>query len=67
MISIQINDQQQELQSSKPIQSVLEELGLFREGIAVALNETVIPKREWNEQMVKDGDRMMIVRAVQGG
>ena len=42
MISIQINDQQQELKSSKPIQSVLEELGLLCESVSVALNETVI-------------------------
>ena len=67
MIAIQINDQPQELQNPSSIKIVLEELNLFQEGIAVALNETVIPKREWQEQIVNDGDSMMIVRAVQGG
>ncbi|MBI2967528.1 MAG: sulfur carrier protein ThiS [Bacteroidetes bacterium] len=36
-------------------------------GIALALNEKVIPKSKWPEVTVSEGDRIIIVKAVQGG
>jgi sulfur carrier protein len=36
-------------------------------GVAVAVNDTVIPKQKWNETVLKDNDSIEIVRAVQGG
>ena len=36
-------------------------------GIAVAVNDVVIPKREWNATPLNAGDKIEIVRAVQGG
>jgi len=47
----------------------LEELtsSTARDGIAVAVNGRVVPRGQWNEQEVRDGDDIEIVRAVQGG
>ena len=36
-------------------------------GIAVALNMSVVPRSEWNEVELGDGDRIDIVGARQGG
>ena len=36
-------------------------------GIAVALNNTVIPKSEWEITSIKDHDKITIVTATQGG
>jgi sulfur carrier protein len=36
-------------------------------GIAVAVNECVVRKSEWEKHQLLDGDRVEIVRAVQGG
>jgi sulfur carrier protein len=36
-------------------------------GIAVALNDTIIPKQKWNETIVSENDTIEIVHAVQGG
>ena len=36
-------------------------------GIAVALNEMIIPKSKWNETVLNDNDNVEIVHAVQGG
>ena len=38
-----------------------------KEGIAVALNDSVIAKSEYGKRQLHDGDRIEIVRAVQGG
>ncbi len=36
-------------------------------GVAVALNETIIPKSKWNDTVISENDNVEIVHAVQGG
>lgn len=36
-------------------------------GIAVALNDYIVPKSKWGETEVKENDNIEIVHAVQGG
>ncbi len=36
-------------------------------GVAVALNEMIIPKSKWNDTMINENDNVEIVHAVQGG
>lgn len=36
-------------------------------GVAVALNETVVPRGLWGATTVRPGDRVEVVTAVQGG
>ncbi|MCJ2062801.1 sulfur carrier protein ThiS [Methylobacterium sp. J-088] len=37
------------------------------QGIAIALNGRVLHRRDWDETPVAEGDRVEIVRAMQGG
>ncbi|NIH72190.1 MULTISPECIES: sulfur carrier protein ThiS [Auritidibacter] len=37
------------------------------QGIAVALNRTVVPRSQWESQQVSDGDDIDLLVAVQGG
>jgi sulfur carrier protein len=36
-------------------------------GVALAVNGAVVPRSQWNERQVENGDDVEIVRAVQGG
>lgn len=36
-------------------------------GVAVAVNDEVVPKRRWDESTLQPGDRVEIIRATQGG
>ncbi len=36
-------------------------------GIAVAVNDMIVPKSKWNETAVNENDSIEIVHAVQGG
>ncbi|ROS78995.1 sulfur carrier protein ThiS [Cellulomonas sp. PhB143] len=36
-------------------------------GVAVAVNDAVVPHGEWRTTLLVDGDRLEIVTAVQGG
>ncbi|MCY3557778.1 MAG: sulfur carrier protein ThiS [Chloroflexi bacterium] len=38
-----------------------------QQGIAVAINMSVVPRSEWTETSIADGDRIDIVGAKQGG
>lgn len=45
-----------------------EETGIeSREGIAIAVNGRVVRRRDWETTPIRDGDRVEIVRAMQGG
>lgn len=37
------------------------------EGVAVAVNETVVPRSRWEETALREGDRVEVLTAVQGG
>ena len=55
--------------SARTLVDLLRELGHDpeRPGIAVALNDEVIPRGMWAARDISDGDRIEIVGAVQGG
>ena len=36
-------------------------------GIALAVNNTVVPKSKWNEFSLKDDDKIVVIKATQGG
>ena len=37
------------------------------QGVAVAVNATVVPRREWSQVHLHDGDAVEVIHAVQGG
>ena len=49
------------------VASLLERDSIEASGIAVAVNDFVVRKALWHERALQDGDKVEIVRAVQGG
>ncbi len=51
------------------ISDLLNELSLSSDGrgIAVAVNDAVVSKSRWREHELRNGDKVEIVKAVQGG
>ncbi len=46
----------------------LEQRGLANQrGIAVAVNQEIIPKTLWSEKKISKGDSILIIQATQGG
>jgi len=37
------------------------------QGIAVAVNDNVIPRKEWDNTFLKDNDKILIIKATMGG
>ena len=50
------------------IQDMLDiEIPKKQSGIAVAINNTVIPKSNWNNHFLSQSDEILIISATQGG
>ena len=66
--TIQVNGKDESLAGST-IAALLEdrEIGANARGIAVALNGAVVPRAAWRLTMLSTGDRVEIVRVLQGG
>ena len=67
-MEVKINGKPHKFEKSLTIEEILKELNIStEEGIAVALNDTVISRNHFSEVTVKNGDRLEIVHAVAGG
>ena len=64
-----INGESEELPEDIQIAGILESLGISADhhGIAVAVNEQIVPRSEWTTRQLAEQDRIEIVQAVQGG
>ena len=68
IVRIQINGEPREIpQRSLSLNQLLETLSLPPQRIAVELNKTIVPRRHWEETILKDGDQIEIVHFVGGG
>ena len=38
-----------------------------QKGIAVAVNDEVVPKDQWNQRQLTEGDQVLIIEPTQGG
>ncbi|OCA55595.1 sulfur carrier protein ThiS [Photorhabdus namnaonensis] len=66
-MKITVNDQPMELMAPLAIQQLLEQLEQTQPGIALAINQTIIPRSEWNTHQINDGDNILLFQAIVGG
>jgi len=62
-----VNGIARELPDGTTVASLLERLGVTRSGIAVAKNERVVRRCEYESSAIADGDTVEIIKAVAGG
>jgi sulfur carrier protein len=63
-----INNKDCVLQADANLISALEQNGILtQKGIAVAVNNAVIPKTEWQTKVLNENDKITIIKATQGG
>lgn len=67
-MKIKYNQQEFEFQTPPTVnQFLVETLTLKTEGIAVAINSSVVPRSEWETALIYENDNLMIIKATQGG
>ena len=67
-MNISINNQQHTVIDNTTLQTlVTHQLGDKQKGVAVAINDMVIPKASWNTHTLQANDAVLIIKATQGG
>jgi sulfur carrier protein len=68
MVQITINRESFLLPDAGVLSDVLPLLDIERpDGIAIAVNDNVIPRGDWQQYRLRADDRVFVIRATQGG
>jgi sulfur carrier protein len=67
-MELTINGEKRQIENGM-LTDVLRHVGVAtdRGGVAVAVNDRVIPRTQWDSHEVHPGDRIEVIHAVQGG
>ena len=66
--TITVNDAPRPVGAATHVAAIAAELGLAeRRGVAVAVNGEVVPRARWSDHPLRAGDRVLVIRATQGG
>ena len=66
-MQLQINSEAREFTSPLSLASLVEQLGMKQDRVAVELNRNIVPREQWAETQLSEGDRLEIVHFVGGG
>jgi sulfur carrier protein len=67
-MTIHVNDQARVLNDGAKLADLLRELGLAeRKGVAIAINDEVVPRSTWPTRALAEGERILVIQATQGG
>jgi sulfur carrier protein len=66
-VTLTVNGTSREIAEGTTLDTLLGELGVRRDGTAVALNDDVVPRVRHATTTLREGDRLEIIVAVAGG
>ena len=67
-MEISINQQRTEIPERSSIEELLSSLFAdSSKGIAIAINQAIIPKKEWPLHILNPNDKITLIKATQGG
>jgi len=62
-----VNSKETDLPENSPIRELANQLQLPEKGVAVAVNNQMIPRNEWEKHTLQENDRVTIIKAACGG
>jgi sulfur carrier protein len=66
-MNITVNGTSKELAADSSLADVVADVTAATAGVAVAVNDDVVPKGAWPTTVLRPGDRVEVLTAVQGG
>jgi len=66
-MTLQINGEPRDFAAPLSLSALLERLGMKADRVAVELNRGIVPREQWTETSLSDGDHLEIVQFVGGG
>lgn len=62
-----VNGEPRQVEDGTTVAALVQLLGLPERGVAVALDDRVVPRSTWEQAIVTAGQRVEVLTAVQGG
>ncbi len=62
-----INGEERSFGPALTLAGLVEQLGMKQDRVAVELNRNIVPRKQWDETSLSEGDRLEIVHFVGGG
>ena len=67
-MKLTFNDKTREVPNGLSLMDLLSEIGLeSKRGLAVAVNQAVVPSSDWAVTSLSEGDDVFVIQATQGG
>ena len=66
-MNVVVNGEAHEFDAGTTVEVLVHDLGRGPKGIAVAVNEEVVPRSTWSGAVLQAGDRVEVLVASQGG
>ncbi|GAA2287450.1 sulfur carrier protein ThiS [Streptomyces kunmingensis] len=66
-MNVSLNGEPRAVTADLTLEALVTTLTTAHSGVAAALNETVVPRTQWAATALREGDRVEVLTAVQGG
>ncbi|NDO82739.1 sulfur carrier protein ThiS [Citrobacter sp. NCU1] len=66
-MQIQFNDEPMQCAAGMSVTDLLNQLDQLKPGAALALNQQILPREQWEQQIVQDGDQILLFQVIAGG
>ena len=66
-MNLTINGENRSLAPVESLHALIEQLGMKSDRVAIELNREIVPRDQWAQTPIRDGDRLEIVHFVGGG
>lgn len=67
MITIKVNQENHKFLNNITIKELVEFLKVQTNGIAIAVNNSVIKRSDWSDRLLDNNDDILIIKSTQGG
>lgn len=67
MIGVRVNGRERELEEGLTVAGLLAQMGFDRRLVAIELNGEILKRARYDSTLLAEGDRLEVVRFVQGG
>jgi len=64
---IQFNDEPMQCVEGITVATLLSQLRQLKPGVALALNQQILPREQWDQQQVREGDQILLFQVIAGG
>ena len=62
-----VNNKETELTQGNTVADLALQLGLPQQGVAIAVQNRMVPRTEWSTKELQEGDNLVIIKAACGG